>query len=57
MFNTGLPKKDETVKTTGNSYNVAIPRLNYVFCLRYNYIMTCLMIWQRKKQVYSCRES
>ena len=32
-------------------------RFNYVSCLKYSNIMAYLMIWQRKKHVYSCRES
>ena len=33
MYFTGLPTKDEAVKTTGKFLNATIPRLDYVFCL------------------------
>ena len=39
------PTKDKTVKTTGNSEDMTIPKLNQVYCLIYAY----LMIWKRNK--------
>ena len=43
-IHTGLPTKDETVKTTKNSLNATIPRFKQVFCLRYSYLMAYLKI-------------
>ena len=42
---------DETAKTTENSENVTILRLNQGFGLRYSNLMADILIRQRKKQV------
>ena len=44
------PTKDKTVKTTGNSEDMTIPRLNQVYCL------ICLFNDLEKKQIYNFRE-
>ena len=54
---TGLPTKDKTVKTTVNAWNMTVPGLIYVFCLRYCDLIVYSIIWQRNKKFYSCRES
>ena len=54
---TELPAKDESVKTIYKSSDRTIPRFNLDACLEYSLLRTYLMIWQRKKQVYSGRES
>ena len=54
---TELPAKDESVKTIYKSSDRTIPRLTLDACLEYSLLRTYLMIWQRKKQVYSGRES
>ena len=50
---TGLPTKDETVKTTSNSLNMIITWRNEVFCFENSMFNAFLIILQRKKQVYS----
>jgi len=54
---TRLPKKDETATTIKNSLNMTIPSLNYVLCIYNSILLAYLMIWQRKKQVYSRKEN
>ena len=54
--NTGLPTKYENVKTTWNSQNMTIYRLNYMMCLEYSLLRAYYMILQRKKPVYNYRE-
>ena len=46
----GYPQKMRLKKTTRNSLNKKIPRLNYVFYLEYNLFMAYLMIRQRKNK-------
>jgi len=35
---------------------MTIPGLNLVFCFKDNVFMAYLMIWKRKKEIYSFRE-
>ena len=57
VIHTGLPTKNETAKTTENSLNIIILKINEVLCLEKNYLIAYLMILQKVKQVYRCRES
>ena len=55
-INTGLPTKDETVKTNCDDPTVKLCLLH----LRVSDIMACLMIWQRNIQVagnHECKET
>ena len=50
---TGLPTKDETVKTTQGYHDLKF-KLSILF--EYNLLMAYSMIWKRKIQVYSRME-
>ena len=54
---TGSLVKDEIVKTTWNSWNLTIPRLDSVLCLEYILFPAYSMFRKRKKKVFNCRES
>ena len=50
---TGLPTKDETVKTTWNFLILTIQSLNQAFCLDCDLEMSYLMILQKKKFLFA----
>ena len=50
--NTVTHKEYETVKTTLKSINTTIWRFNQDFCFKHSFLMSYILIWQRKKQVY-----
>ena len=53
---TGSPVQDDIVKTTWNSWNLTIPRLESVLCLEHILFPAYSMIRKREKKVSSCRE-